>query len=358
MTETRNEPEFPMSQLPAREDEDLVTVVVPARNEEGFIGRCLDSVLAQTYRNIEVIVVDGASTDGTASVVSRYAAEDARVRLLQNPRAIIPVSLNVALAAARGNWLVRIDAHATIPADYVSIAASHLRTGKWGGVGGRKDGVGLTPQGRAIAAAMASRFGVGNSTYHYGTRVQVVEHIPFGAYPVALARSLGGWDEELRVNQDFEFDYRVRQAGQELLFDPALVIRWHSRQSLGDFFRQYRRYGRGKVAVVRRHPRSMRIRHLMAPALVLSWAVAVAALPFSPLLSGLLTLPYVGTLLIASALSARHVEGWKAAIWLPAAFASMHAAWGIGFLEGLLSTLRDRFEATGRPNQPDPEPAL
>ena len=324
---------------------DLVTVVVPARNEENFIGRCLDSVLSQTHRALEVIVVDGASTDGTSDVVARYAAGDPRVRLLYNPRAIIPVSLNVALAAAQGTWLVRIDAHAHVPPDYVSLAVSHLATGKWGGVGGRKEGIGLTAHGRAIAAAMGSRFGVGNSTYHYGTHAQVVEHVPFGAYPVALVRSLGGWSEQLRVNQDFEFDYRVREAGEELLFDPALVIQWHSRQSLGEFFRQYQRYGRGKVAVVRRHPRSVRVRHLMAPGLVLAWVAALVLLPFAPLLAGMLMLPYLGALVVASAVCARHVEGWTAKAYLPFAFLSMHAAWGIGFWQGVLAAI-----SSGRPD--------
>ncbi len=316
--------------------EDLVTVVIPARNEEGFIGRCLESVLAQSHRALEVIVVDGDSADRTADVVSEYAEDDPRVRLLRNERAIIPVSMNLALAAARGKWLVRIDAHAAIPPDYVSTAVSHLSTGEWGGVGGRKDGVGQTPSGRAIAAAMGSRFGVGNSTYHYGTHIQVVEHIPFGAYPVSVARSIGGWNEELRVNQDFEFDYRLRQAGHKLLFDPALVIRWHSRQSLRDFFGQYHRYGRGKVVVIRRHPRSVRLRHLMAPGLVLMWAVALALLPVAPILSGLMVLPYAGALSLASMANARQARGLVAKLCLPLAFLSMHAAWGIGFWQGLL----------------------
>src|SRR5207249_2496031 len=128
---------------------------------------------------------------------------------LHNPAGSIPRSLNVALQAARGAWLVRIDAHATVPPDYVSRAVAHLRRDGVGGVGGRKDGEGVTPAGKAVAAAMASKFGVGDSAYHWATSVREVDHIPFGAYPTQLARRLGGWDERLTVNQDFEFDYRV-----------------------------------------------------------------------------------------------------------------------------------------------------
>jgi glycosyltransferase involved in cell wall biosynthesis len=189
--------------LPEREQ---ITIVIPVRNEEQFIGACLRSVLDQDERNLQVIVVDGASTDATARIVVEFALADPRVQLIHNPEGIIPRSLNLALRAAHGCWFIRVDGHATIPPGYVSRVMRHLRTGEWGGVGGRKDGIGQTAAGQAIAAAMASPFGVGNSTYHYGIRLRTVEHIPFGAYPTALLRQIGGWDERLRVNQDFEVD--------------------------------------------------------------------------------------------------------------------------------------------------------
>jgi glycosyltransferase involved in cell wall biosynthesis len=322
-----------------------VTVVIPARDEERFIGACLDSVLAQRYRRLQVLVVDGASTDTTVEIVKGYAARDDRVELLHNPRGIIPVSLNVALAAARGRWLVRVDSHATVPPDYVGRAVEHLRTGRWGGVGGRKDGRGVTDAGRAVAAVMASPFGVGNSTYHYGTDPQPVEHIPFGAYPTELCRALGGWDERLRVNQDFEFDWRVRDAGHELLFDPELRIDWYCRQSIGDLFRQYRRYGRGKVRVAALHPRSVRLRHLAAPALVV-WLVAVAAIaairrrPSSAVLG---LAHYAAGVALATARTAGDVDP-AARRYVPGGFAAMHIGWGIGFWEGILDLVR-----VGRP---------
>src|SRR5215218_5141519 len=186
---------------------DLVSVIVPARNEERSIGVTLDALRAQDYRDLQIIVVDGGSTDGTVGVVERHMAEDPRIELVHNPRQTIPVALNVALARARGRWLVRMDAHSTVDPGYVSAAVARLREGCWGGVGGRKDGIGTTPAGRAIAAALGSRFGVGGSVYHYGTDEQHVDHVPFGAYRTELVRRLGGWDERLEANEDFEFDY-------------------------------------------------------------------------------------------------------------------------------------------------------
>ena len=317
----------------ARKDDTrpLVTVVIPARDEEPSIGRCLDAVLAQDWTNLQVLVVDGASTDDTVSIVQSYADRDPRVELLSNPRGVIPVSLNLALNHAKGEWLVRVDAHARIPSDYVRLAAEHLMTGRYGGVGGRKDGVGRTPAGKAVAAAMASRFGVGGSTYHHGTAVTEVEHVPFGAYPVALARALGGWDEGLRVNQDFEFDHRVRQAGHVILFDPALHIDWECRQSIRAFARQYRRYGGGKVNVAIKHPSSLKPRHLAAPALIVQCAAVMGALLAGrPGRAAVLISPYVAALTAAYVTTSRKVEP-EARPYLVPAFLAMHLGWGVGF---------------------------
>lgn len=325
--------------------DDLVTVVVPARNEERAIGACLEAILSQTHRELQVIVVDGASDDRTAEVVREWQQRDARVELLSNPAGLIPISLNLALAAARAPWLVRVDAHATVPPTYVAQVLDHLRTGRWGGVGGRKDGVGVTPAGHAIAAAMASPFGVGNSAYHYATTPQEVDHIPFGAYPTELARELGGWNEALAVNQDFEFDHRVREAGHKLLLDPELVIDWESRQSIGALFRQYHRYGRGKVAVVALHPESLRLRHLAAPALLASWAVAVpAAVAVGRWqIIAIVLAPYVAALALASLKVASRLQVPGSRRYVPAAFVAMHVGWAAGFWRAATTTLWRRL---------------
>lgn len=317
--------------------EELVTIVVPARNEERSIGHCLASIQSQDWTNLEIVVVDGSSTDQTVPIVEQIAAADARVRLLHNPDRLIPVSLNLALGAARARWLVRVDAHATVPAAYVRRAVGHLQSGRYGGVGGRKDGVGVTPAGRAVAAVMASRFGVGGSTYHWGTRLQSVEHVPFGAYPVQLVRSLGGWDEALVVNQDFELDFRLRAAGHQLLFDPELRIDWECRQSVRALWSQYRRYGGGKLTVARKHPASMRARHLAAPALVLNLAAVAALLPWRPRTAVALLTPYAAGLAAASARTARELDP-AARRFVAPAFVAMHVGWGLGFWQRLLSS--------------------
>lgn len=328
--------------------EDLVTVVIPAYNEAARIGACLDSVRAQEHTHLQIVVVDASSPDGTADIVRERMAEDARIELVHHDRRNIPSSLNLAVDHARGTWLVRVDAHSTIGPTYVSTAVDRLRQHEWAGVGGRKDGVGDTPAGRAIAVAMASRLGVGNSVYHFGTTAQEVDHLAFGAYALDVVREMGGWDETLTANEDFEFDHRLGQAGHRLLFDPALVIDWECRQSVPDLFDQYRRYGRGKVDVARLHPGSLRPRHLVPP-LFVAYATLAAALGVRRprWLVGMLA-PYVAVVLGESVRSGRQLSSTHERAWLPAAFAAMHVGWGVGVWSGIRRTLWDGLQARRR----------
>lgn len=320
--------------LPTR---DLVSVVIPTLNEERSVSTCLDSVLAQTWREMEVIVLDGGSTDRTRDLVAAYSEVDPRVRLVDNPRRTQPAALNTALEHVTSKWLVRIDAHSTVPPTYVETVMEHLGTGEWGGVGGRKDGVSTTEQGRAVAAALGSRFGVGGSTYHYGTEVQEVDHIPFGSYPVSVIRELGGWDEAIASNEDFEFDYRVRKSGRALLFDPRLVILWEARPTVESFFQQYRRYGRAKALVLAKHPSSASPRHLLPGALVAALAGAVVLTPFRPKWAVAIAAPYLAGLAAATAVVAPKIPEPRSRRWLPAAFASMHLGYGLGLWESILA---------------------
>ncbi len=332
---------------PVPGEEPLVTVIIPARNEEATIGAAIDSIRDQSYRNLQIVVVDGASTDGTAEIIKRKVVEDPRVELVTNPRANIPSSLNLATAAARGVWLVRVDAHSTVSPTYVAQLVAHLQVGSWGGVGGRKDGVGYTPAGRAIAAVMSSKFGVGNSKYHHAMDVEEVDHVPFGAYPVAVIRELGGWDEELTANEDFEFDYRLRQSGRRLLLDPKIVIDWDCRQSVANLFRQYLRYGRGKSDVVLLHPTSIQPRHLAAAGLAPWLALAALVGLRRPELGLLMVSPYVTAVTVASVQTVGRVDD-AARKYVPGAFLAMHIGWSIGIWAQLAARLWTRLYRPGR----------
>ena len=327
MAEAETKPEVP-----------LASVLVPARNEEAALDGCLTALRRQSLERIEILVVDGGSTDATAAIAQSHADVDPRVRLISNPGRTTPRALNRGLEAARSPYLVRIDAHSTVPDDYVEKAVSRLEEG-WAGVGGRKIAVAESAQGEAIATALSSRLGVGGSAYHRLTEAQPADHVPFGAYSVEVVRSLGGWDEQLPVNQDYELDYRIRRAGHELLLDPELQIDWQVPETLSGFLSQYHRYGRGKAQVIFKHPTSAVPRHLIPPAFVL-------ALLTSPLLGvfGLrrvwwipypayLSLIGIGSAVIAS----KRRLGWRIGLRLPPAFITMHLGWGAGFLRECLA---------------------
>jgi len=315
---------------------ELVTVVIPCLNEERSISACLESVLGQSHQSLEVLVVDGGSADRTTDLVEAFARVDGRVRLLHNADRVQPAAMNLAVAEATGRYLVRIDAHATVAPGFVAGVVAHLLTGEWGGVGGRKDAVGFSATGRAIAAVLGSRFGVGNSAYHHATEAQEVDHVPFGAYPIEVIHDVGGWDASIAVNEDYEFDYRVRSSGRRLLLDPSLVIAWEGRQTLPLLARQYRRYGRGKAKVVRKHPTSTAARHLVPPAVVAALGLAVLLAPVRPRWSAAIALPYVGLLGLGTVVVGARLAERDEVIAVPGAMATMHLAWGWGFWEGLL----------------------
>lgn len=318
-----------------------VTVLVPARNEEGSLERCLASVLAQEGVDFEVVVVDNGSTDATPQVLRRLAAADPRVVVVDQPRPSIPASLNAGLARARGRFLVRVDAHSTISEGYLRHAVQRLEEGRWVAVGGRKKAVGRSAAGQAVAAVLNSKLAVGGSTYHWGTTEQVVDHIPFGCYPTALVRELGGWDDGVANNEDFEFDQRLRRHG-DILFDPALAIDWDSRESVGALYRQYRRYGTGKPGVALRHPSSLKLRHLAPPALVAYLAVAALVATRRPGLAAAAVAPYAAGVLAVGSRISRDAPDGAARSQVPLALAAMQVGWGVGFWRGVWSLLGRR----------------
>jgi hypothetical protein len=226
----------------------------------------------------------------------------------------------------------------------------HLRSGGCEAAGGRKRAVGSGAFGRAVAEAHGSRFGIGDSKYHYSDRVELVDHVPFGAYLTERARAIGGWDEALVRNQDYEFDYRYGLAGGRILLDPSIVVDWQVREAPRALARQYYGYGYWKLRSLARHPGSLHLRWLVPPALVATLAGGIASSPTAPgrwVLAGA-TGSYAAFLAAGSALLARRA-GPTQAPRLAAALAVMHLSWGTGFLVSAASapfqTLRRRPQA-------------
>lgn len=312
-----------------------VSVLMPVRNEERHVVAAVTSVLTQSHPPYEVLVIDALSTDRTVELVRQLG--DHRVRVLTNPQRTIPAALNVGLRAARGDVIARVDAHARVNADYLRIGLRHLQDQEVAAVGGIRIAIAETATGQAVAAALSSPFGVGNSINHYASEAQDTDHASFGVYRADVAREVGGWDETLLVNEDVDFDHRIAAIGYRIRFDPDMRILWQVRETLRDFARQYRRYGRGKAAMVRKNGRSaVRVRHLTAPALVSVLGLAgAAALTGRAKVATVLVAPYAVALSAATVHTRNKVKAVNAPLVL-GSFATMHVTWGLGFLEGLL----------------------
>lgn len=339
-----------MDQVPS------VSVIMPVRNEQAYIERSLGAVLAQDYpaERLEILVVDGMSEDGTRDYVRSVQQSDPRVRLLDNPAGIVPPGLNLGIAEAGGEIVVRVDGHCEIAPDYVSRCVHHLLEDGVDGVGGPIETVGETTTAEAIALAMSSWFGVGGSAFRtVKDRPMLVETVAFPAYRRKTLRENGPFDEELVRNQDDEYNYRLLKRGGKILLSPDIRSRYYSRSGLRKLWRQYYQYGFWKVRVMQKHPRQMRWRQFVPAAFVAALAAGVLLSLLLPpvwlLVIGMLV-AYTVANWAASAALARQSR-WAYLPYLLLAHPILHVSYGSGFLVGLVR-FADRFSARDSLLQP------
>ena len=321
-------------------DTPFVSIIMPVRNEAGFINRSVGAVLAQDYpaERMELIIADGLSNDGTRDVVEALRSQNPNVTLLDNPGLIVSTGLNAALRVAKGEIIVRVDGHCEIATDYVRHCVSRLTDDRVECVGGPLETVGETYTARGIAVAMSSTFGVGDSAFRVGTKAaRFVDTVAFPGYRRETIQRAGPFDEELVRNQDDEYNYRVRKLGGRILLTPEIQSRYYSRASLRKLWKQYFQYGYWKVRVLQKHSRQMSARQFVPALFVLGLIASLLTAPFS--VSGRILL---ATILVAygllnfgaSILAVRRTE-WKVFPLLPVAFTIIHLAYGSGFLRGL-----------------------
>lgn len=326
-----------------------VSLVIPCYNEERFIATVLENLLLQ-YPSalLEIIVVDGMSEDGTRATVQLFIEQhkDVRVRLIDNPQRNIPVALNLGIAAGTGEIIVRMDAHSLPSANYVRRAVDVLETraAQVVGMPWRIAAGAETRMARAIAAAVAHPFGIGDAKYRAeNVETQYVDTVPFGVFRKSLWTQLGGFNEELLANEDYDFYYRVRRDGGRILLDADAHCTYFARPTLGELIKQYARYGGWKAQMVKLHPSSIRLRQVVAPAFVLSLAFfgALGVVWGLAWLALLLILAAYSTLALwfASKLARKHNESALAPL-IALAFFAIHVTWGGSFLRGLVRSAR------------------
>jgi glycosyltransferase involved in cell wall biosynthesis len=324
----------------------LVTIVVPCRNEERYIVECLDSILACDYPSdrLEVLVVDGMSDDGTRAVLADYAARNPLVRILDNPRRITPVALNLAIRAARGDVIVRMDAHVVYPRNYVSRLVAALDEFGADNVGAvlRTLPANQTAMGKAIAIGMSHPFGVGTSYFRIGTdQPRWVDTIAFFCIRRATFDRVGMFDEELIRHQDGEFNARLIKSGGRILLIPDVVSYYYARATLRQVGRMFYQYGYFKPLVAKKLGRFMTVRQLIPPGFVLGLLVTgAAALLWKPalILFGLVAGSYAG-IVLGSAVQTALKQGPAVGAALAAVLPVIHVSYGVGFWRRVVELL-------------------
>jgi succinoglycan biosynthesis protein ExoA len=302
-----------------------VTIALPVLNEAAHIERCLRAVADQTYaRVVEILVVDGGSNDATREIAATFAD----VRVIDNPGRRQSSGLNMALAQARGDVLVRVDARTVVAPDYVDQCIAALTRSGAALVGGPIEPLGTTWVERAIGAALTSRLGAGPARFrHAGSAADWTDIVYLGAARVDVLRRLGGYDEDFATNEDGELLHRLSNDGG-VWFDPAIRSTYRPRNTFPAFMRQYYLYGTGRAATVRKYPDSLRVRQLAAPLLVLGllspWRRRVA-------------LAYLAVVAVGAGAEVRRQPTTAAGVAV--ALPVMHLAWGSGFLVGWIRSV-------------------
>ncbi len=307
-----------------------VSVVIPARDADATIAATLDSVLSQDYPgSVEVIVADGSEMPATSEVVRRLYPT---VRLIPNPARSIGAGFNAALRASTGEIIARCDTRAMLPSGYLRRAVETLKKTSAANVGGRQQPAGSTLFERAVAIAMTIPLGAGDVRYRLGGPEGSVDTVYLGVFRRETLKVAGGLDPTLLRNEDYELNWRLRESGATVWFDPELVAIYQPRGTLREIAKQYFDYGRWKRVVLLRHPTSLQIRQIFAPLLVLGLAASgvLALAGAHQAVPAALPLTYLFVLGAGSlVVGIRH--GTPAGLLLPLILVAMHLSWGSGF---------------------------
>jgi succinoglycan biosynthesis protein ExoA len=318
-----------------------VTTLTPVRNEERHIRETVAGLQAQDIAgDAEFIFIDGRSTDRTRAILSELAAEDERIRILDNPQGHTASALNIGLRAASGEYVARIDAHTRYPAHYLTAGIERLQRGDVDWVAGPQIPVGTDIWSRRVATALGTRLATGGSNrWERDVAVQRADEVELGTgvftgvwRRVTLDRA-GGWDEGWPINQDSELASRVLRNGGRIVSLPALGAEYSPRNSLPALGRQYHRYGMYRAKTTLRHPWTVRAPHVVLPGLVAAAIGAVVA-PRRVRSTGRAIVALYGANVLVQ--SARSTTDMREAAALSLVFVTMHTSWGAGFLVGLV----------------------
>jgi glycosyltransferase involved in cell wall biosynthesis len=323
-----------------------VSLIIPCYNEHKTIAGLLEAIRLNSFdpSQVEVIIADGMSTDGTREEILAYAATHPgmTIRLIDNPRRIIPAALNAAITAAEGEVVIRLDAHSAPRPDYIErchAVLEEIDAANVGGVWEIQPGAD-TWTARGIAVAASHPLGAGDARYRISGEPGPVETVPFGAFRRQWLEKVGLFNEELLTNEDYEYNVRIRKEGGVIWFDPSIRSIYLARPDLRSLTRQYWRYGFWKVRMLRKYPQTLRWRQALPPIFVFSAVVLTILalpLPFARFLLGVQLGAYMLITTFVGLLESIRREDMGLVIAFPLSIWTMHFSWGSGFLWSLIN---------------------
>lgn len=320
----------------ARFQPGLISVVIPCRNEQRYIAACVESIFASDYSNVEVLVVDGMSDDGTREVLQSLKSRFANFKVVDNPQKVTPAAFNLGIKNSNGEFVQIVGSRNVLDKKYLSTLLSALKSdANLGCVGGDCQHVYENEEARFISLAMESKFGVGGGNFRTMKSDAFVDTVGVPMFPRQIFESIGYFDEALTRNQDDDLSFRLHQAGYKIKYVHSAQVTYLVRSSLVKTFRQYFQYGYWKVFVSRKHRQITTIRQLV-PCLFVAFLIAGAPLslisaPVAASFISILCLYLVLGFLFAEVQGFRPIERLKV---MRATFV-LHLSYGLGYWQGI-----------------------
>ena len=310
--------------------EPAISVILPVLNESKYLEEAVNAILDQDFAgSLEIILAVGPSHDGTEKIAHDLAGKDSRVVVVANPTGRTAAGLNLAVAATRYSIIVRVDGHSKIPRNYLSLAFEILKETGAVNVGGIMAAEGQSIFENSVARAMRSPLGVGASRFHTGGGSGSVDTVYLGAFRKQALLAVGGFDERFTRAQDWELNFRLREAGGVIYFDPRLIVTYRPRGTVKALAKQYFEYGRWRRVVSRRHEGTINYRYLAPPFTVIG---VVSSIILGAIFTPILYIPALTYALFILIASARIGKSPAEFVSLPLILLTMHMTWGLGFL--------------------------
>lgn len=324
---------------------ELITIIIPCRNEEHFISSTLNSIIESDYplKNLEILIIDGRSDDATRKLVKEFEDKYSQIRLIDNPEQTVPYAMNYGISESCGNIIIRLDAHSIYPKDYISKLVYWLNKLDADNVGGVWDTTTAnnTLEAQAIAYSTSHPFGIGNAQYRISEKDEPyeVDTVPFGCYKKEVFEKIGLFDTDLTRNQDDELNARLIQNGGKIYLIPDLKIKYFAREDFSKMFKMFYQYGYFKPLVNLKLKTPATIRQFVPPLFVLFILFGTIFSFFSPLFLGLFASGmgfYFTINALVSYKICKEKKEFKLFLYLVKSFFMIHFSYGIGYLKGIL----------------------